>query len=165
MQIHIYFIFITVGRDVTIWLLLHHLLPPNSRVVTKVKGKSQTQKFTIIDAQNSFFLQARNARESAEKIEKLMRNRTNIQPFVIVIGESHTEPTQYVVYVDNIKFVCESVGKAIDACLKAFFVLSLKYPLASASVWQFVQNYFYEIRTPNDKILPANSQLIKKLKK
>lgn len=43
-----------------------------------------------------------------------------------------------------------SVLKALDYCFKIYHVLNLKYPKQSAIVWQFVQTFFYKIKTPYD---------------
>lgn len=52
---------------------------------------------------------------------------------------------------------------AIDTCLKIFFVFNLKFPEASAAVWQFVQFYFYDISLKNETAFPSVKVLINEL--
>lgn len=135
-----------------------------SRIVTKLpNGKNNVKKFTILDSQNALFMCGRTVSECEDKIYELRNQQTNVQPFVIIAGEKNN--LQYLVYIDCSKFICESIGHAIDCCFKIMFVLSLKYPSACMPIWHFIQHYFYDLYKPHDNVFPSSSQLIKMLSK
>lgn len=48
-------------------------------------------------------------------------------------------------------FKVETPLKAINICFKNFFALNLKYPVQSDHIWEFIQNFFYDITLKQDK--------------
>lgn len=126
-------------------------------------------KYTIKDAQNAFIKLLPSTQEADQFIESqistLSSQKLNLQPFIFIIGENLYSQNQYFVYCDKIKFKCVSLLAALDCTFKLFQVFNLEYPLQCKAVWQFIQTFFYNIKTKYDDAFPAINLLICKLKK
>lgn len=65
--------------------------------------------------------------------------------------------------INNITYEMPTISKAVEACLKAIFVLNAEYPKESRHVWQFVQTVLFELKTKYDKSFTAVNTLISDL--
>lgn len=85
-----------------------------------------------------------------ELLIKKKKQKKNIQPFLIIIGDELASPNEILVYFDEIKYKLPSTLHAILVCFQIFQVFNLKYPDESHDVWYFIQKYFFNIVTNFD---------------
>lgn len=158
--------FISEGKHVSILFLLHGAIVPTSKRTVKVGTRKAMLKYTISDSQDSFMVTGRNINEVEGKLlDKKSRNNP-IQPFLVVIfDDDNTTPNQFLVCCDQIKYNFLSIIPALDCCFKIFHVFNLRYPLESIAVWQFIQQFVFEIYTKHDVVLPNMSIFINEIKK
>lgn len=97
--------------------------------------------------------------EAARK-EKLLKWKQTLQPVIVAVGP---EVDEVYVKVDEHMYRVSGIQKAIDICFKFFFALQAKYPIESEQVWQFIQLYFYNIETRQDKKFVGVNTLINDL--
>jgi len=91
-----------------------------------------------------------------------------VQPYVTLLcSDPSNEFIVAASYVIINKFVysVETPLKAVDICFKTFFALNLNYPKESNHIWQFIQQFLYEITTKTDKNYQAVNHIINDLKK
>jgi len=77
-----------------------------------------------------------------------------VQPYVALLcsdPQNEFVVTASYVIINKYTFKVETPLKAIDICFKSFFALNLRYPIQSDHVWEFIQKYFYDITTEQDK--------------
>lgn len=141
----------TDGRNAVVFYLLHALMPPTTKEVTRDSDKkSHVKRFTLKDSQNSFMTMHTTLIEWEEHIAHLSQRQSTIQPMISLIGESLLDPKEIFVYFEGVKFKFFNIIKAIDICFKIFFVFNFKFPLASQAVWQFIDSYFYKVSDKPD---------------
>jgi len=79
--------------------------------------------------------------QTAAELEALLNskkgNGNNIQPCLLIVG-TISEPSQIMVYFDNIRYKVFSIVRGIDICFKIFHVFNLEYPIQSLNVWLFI---------------------------
>lgn len=83
----------------------------------------------------------------------------SIQPYVLVLGDSLLEASQFFVILDDIVYEVETMIKAVDTCFKVFFVLNAQYPAMATEPWTFIQRAVFHIVTPYDKTTPRLIEL------
>lgn len=120
-------------------------------------------KYSISDSQQSYILIAQTAAELEALLNSKKGNGNNIQPCLLIVG-TISEPSQIMVYFDNIKYKVFSVVRAIDICFKIFHVFNLEYPIQSLNVWLFIQKLYFNISSKYDKPCPLVNQIISELK-
>lgn len=84
--------------------------------------------------------------------ERALSHKQKVQPYLLVEGDSLSNPRTYYVVLDSIRYQFESSKKAFDTLFKIFHVLSAKYPIQSEYLWVLIQKVIYEIETPFDQI-------------
>jgi hypothetical protein len=82
---------------------------------------------------------------------------------MLIVG-TITNPSQIIIYFDEIKYKFFSVIKAIDLCFKIYHVFNIEYPIDSWNVWLFIQRFFFNIKSKFDKSCPTIEQIISELK-
>lgn len=128
--------------------MIHGILIPTSKKSTKKSnGKKNMIKYSITDSQSTFIYVCHTAAGVDEHIQNLISTNENIQPFIIIIASDILYPQEILVYVDGIKYKFFNILNAIDICFKIFHLFNIKYPIQCESVWQFIQCYFYEIKS------------------
>lgn len=127
-----------------------------------LNGKKSTSKFTIKDSQESFVYVAVSIGALEDHIEFLKKRSENVQPFIAVIGPTILKFTDIFIYFDGIKLPFKTFVRAVDICFKIFYLFNLEYPPASCIFWNFIQNYFYQLKTKNH--FPRAQLLIDELK-
>lgn len=138
-------------------------LPTSKNSFSDSNGRKCTVKFSIKDSQNSFLMVANTAVELEEML-KLKKNKNNpIQPCLLIVG-SVVNPSQILVYFDEIRYTFFSIVKALDICIKIYHVFNIEYPIESLNVWLFLQRFFYNIKLKSDKPSPLINQIISELK-
>lgn len=155
-------------RTISIFKLLHHLLPPNTRSKFKVAEKSVNWKPSIQDSLNSMFLFVETESSIEEKISDLSKEHKakslTLQPIVVILM-SNEVPTKFFVRIDGTTYIQHNILAAIDLCFKSFHVFNLAYPRQSHNAWIFIQKFFYTITTAYDKTISSVSSLITELNK
>ena len=87
--------------------------------------------------------------ELRRRIDKAHQNRTTIQPYLLIQGE-----TSFVV-IDTIKYVFHDVLRAFEVLFKCFHVMNLNYPSASEHIYFVLQRIVFKITTDFDsKYIP-----------
>lgn len=92
-----------------------------------------------------------------------------VQPYILIVGSifqngNASDHIQSFVVINDTKYELETPLKAVDVCFKAFFTLNYKYPFEGEQVWTFIQKYFFEINTYNDKHFSQLNTIINHLK-
>lgn len=145
---------------------MHFVLMPTTKTVKYVNGEKLHFKYSIKDSQNSFMLVGATAIDLEEALQQKIKQNLPIQPFILIKG-SITNPEEIMVYFDGIRYQLYSILRALEVCLKIFFVFNLNYPAESVLVWSFIKQYFFNsiTATQNEKNHPAVSHLINELDK
>lgn len=108
-------------------------------------GNKNTVKFAIKDSQESFMYIGRSHEQIEEYLIYLKKKKESIQPFLLCVGEDVTTIKEVYVYFDDVKFSFTSFLRAVDICLKIFFVFNVQFPIEAVIFWSFIQTNFYEI--------------------
>jgi len=114
--------------------------------------------------------------QNAIELQEVYLNKENkastfgltVQPYVTLLcSDPSNEFIVAASYVVINKFVysVETPLKAVDICFKTFFALNLDYPKESNHIWQFIQQFLYEITTKTDKNYQSVNLIINDLKK
>lgn len=135
-------------RDIVFSCLLHALLPPGGHIRNKLTNKNW--KFSIADSQNSFIIRVDNASGYNEAIsrrrDKYSQYNMCMQPCILIVSNSdYSEITSIQAIYDNILYSFDSFVKALSCIFKIHYVFNLNYQKESHSVWEFIQNYIFEI--------------------
>lgn len=101
--------------------------------------------------------------ELEENMKARKQKNVPIQPCMLIVG-TIINPSQIIIYFDEIKYKFFSVIKAIDLCFKIYHVFNIEYPIESLNVWLFIQRYFFNIKSKYDKSCPIIQQIISELK-
>jgi len=144
--------------------LLHALfVPTTKKAYIDSNGKKCLQKFSIKDSQNSLVMVANTSVELEETMKARKQKNIPIQPCMLLVG-TITNPSEIIIYFDEIKYKFFSIVKAIDSCFKIYHVFNIEYPIESINVWLFIQHYFFNIKSKFDKSCPLINQIISELK-
>lgn len=161
--------------DLILTLLLNAILKPTVRIRVKNHQSSTStptnEKYyyhpTIKDAQDSMIIvvPSMSEFETVKECKRLksLEIETKIQPYIVVIGDDKLNLKEFYVCVEGTLLKCSTFIKALDTCLKSFFVFELQYPIESSFVWLFLQKHFYQIDTEYDKKSPAVTELMQSL--
>lgn len=110
-------------------------------------GQSRLVRFTIRDSQNSFIWLRPTVAAMEEEIRFKTSNSENIQPFIMIVGESLKVINEVFVYFDGIKFPFKSVIRSVDCCFKIFHLFNLEYPKPCTTFWNFIETFFFEMKS------------------
>lgn len=102
----------------------------------------------------------------AEQKEKALKRKTasgEVEPYLIVVGQTLSTVTVTYLIIDKIQFMFRSVLKAFDILFKTFFALDLKYPAQAEHIYILIQKGIFGISTINDKPLPYIEDILKYL--
>lgn len=147
---------------ISTFFLMHHILKPVSRPTIKHNNKRIFKKWTILDSQNSFVVVGETLESAEYQITLKKSINLPIQPFLVIIGDLNS-PKEILVYFDDIRYRFFNVLKAIDCCFEIFFVFNLTFPETSQVFWQFLQQYFYDVKTEHDGEFPSIYSIMKLL--
>ncbi|XP_055681882.1 uncharacterized protein LOC129789256, partial [Lutzomyia longipalpis] len=147
-------------KDCGVLLLLCAILTP-----VKIK---KTHKPSILDAQKELALFVTCPSDISRKIavmrSEYQEQKLSIQPKLIIVGEYDTTKLQVdeiFVYFDEVKYKMGSIRKAVDTIIKLCFVFNIEYSKITRQIWRFLQEYFYQIDSPETS--PAIRNLCNKL--
>lgn len=143
---------------------LPYVLPPS----VQKTNSNKINKPTIVDAQSSLIIKANTMTEFIKKLEDIKsdyaQNKKKLQPLLVAIGEDN-DCTEFYVSMDNHKFKFGSFIEALDICFKVFHLFNFQYPDKCFNCWQFIQLYFYNIKTKYDINVPTIITLMNDLQK
>lgn len=94
------------------------------------------------------------------KREKLKGMELQLQPFVLVVGPTKNSITERYVIINDTHYELHTTIKAVEACLKAIFVLNAEYPKECHHVWQFIQKAILKLKTKYDKSFTSVNTLM-----
>lgn len=86
---------------------------------------------------------------------KLVGLGYTLQPFIIIVGPTLKEISNYLVVVDNIFYQLNSIATSVDCCFKIIITLNAEYSVECETVWFFIQKAFCNLQTPFDKNFTA----------
>jgi len=84
------------------------------------------------------------------KVDSCYEKKQTLQPLICIIGDEYIDSKEFFVYYFSNYYELPNIVEAVDLCFKIFHVFNLKYPIKSALVWTFLQNYIYDIDTEFD---------------
>jgi len=121
------------------------------------KGKKAKLQWrpSKVEMRDGFITHVLSSAEVKETIsrrrDKLVGLGQTLQPFVLIVGSSLKEISNYFVIVDNTFYRLNSILSAVDCCFKIIITLNAKYPSESEAIWCFIQKGLYKLNTPLDK--------------
>jgi len=86
----------------------------------------------------------------ADKRKQCLERGITWQPQVLVLGENVLVPEQVLVLLNDTVYEVHSLIKAVDVCLKAFFVINAEYPCHAQEPWLLLQRGVFGIDTSFD---------------
>lgn len=125
------------------------------------KGKKAKLQWrpTKIEMRDGFITHVLSNAEVKETIsrrrDKLVGLGQTLQPFVLKVGSSLKDISNYFVIVDNTFYCLNSILSEVDCCFKIIITLNTKYPSESEPIWYFIQKGLYKLNTPLDKKFTA----------
>lgn len=140
-------------------------LPFLISVSTSKGKKSKTQwRPSKLEVRDGFITHVLSNAEVEETItrrrHKLVGLGQTLQPFVIIVGSSLKDISNYLVIVDNTYYRLNSIISSIDCCFKIIISLNAEYPSESEGIWYFIQKGLYNLHTPLDKNFTSVNVLI-----
>lgn len=127
--------------------------------VAKHKTTKKAWKYSIIDSQESFMVHIQTITIYEETlqsiIDKYYEYNLTLQPIIIIVGEDLSNITDYYTVYNKIIYKCTSMVHAVSTCLKIHYVFNLNFQAQCKSVWEFIEQFFFEIEKP--KKGPFNS--------
>ncbi|KAL4710274.1 hypothetical protein ACJJTC_003554 [Scirpophaga incertulas] len=136
--------------------LLINIVPPKGRV-------SKTGKFSTQECLDSIMIIVENPGDInatiQRQIEKGVRRKINVQPYIILLGTMQKVSQAYIV-IDNIRYTFDSATTAFDILFKSFHVLNARYPRPSDHIHLIIQRCVYDIYTKFDNPVPYISDIL-----
>lgn len=149
---YLFCLFLLDTEDYILTTLLNSILLPTARFKDRAGGIKR--KATIADGQESFVLQLEcindYQRKLADLTTKYYYSGLTIQPLIIVEGSVNSILKNFFVYFDGTLYKFPSFIASLDICFKIFQIFQLKYPKACEIPWNFIQQYFFNIKTMYD---------------
>ncbi|KAL0117627.1 hypothetical protein PUN28_008781 [Cardiocondyla obscurior] len=140
--------------------LLPHLLPPKSRI----RLSKNQWKPSIPECKDSIIitttLVANITKVQEDRRKAAAELGITLQPFIIAVGASNDDISDFFVSVDDTLYKISSALKAIDFCFKFFQVFDIEYPVESVHIWLLFQKLLYNYHTNCDKLSPNVTETI-----
>lgn len=100
-----------------------------------------------------------------ERIENAaLQTKQNVQPFVLLVGQSWDSVTDSYVVIDRRTYNLENPIRAVEVCFKIFYSLHCAYSNFSKPVWLLIQGSIYELPFEKGDSNTAVSRWLKKFK-
>ncbi|KAF2887458.1 hypothetical protein ILUMI_18715, partial [Ignelater luminosus] len=137
------------SRDAVIFWALHGYFVPTAKVTRKdSSGRKSVTKFTIKDSQESFVFVGKSHQQIEEHVRHLKTlKESTIQPFILCVGNDITSVKDIYLYFNDIKYSFCSFLHAVDICFKLCYVFDLSFPSACTMFWNFIESFFFEIKS------------------
>lgn len=78
--------------------------------------------------------------------QKLLEFNATLQPFAAIVGELEN-PEGFYIVVNNMHYKVESSVRMIELLYKLFHAFDVAYPLECESVWLFINELIFEMKT------------------
>lgn len=124
---------------------IHAYLIPTKKVAQKgTDGTTTIKRFTVKDSQVAFCFVGDTISQIEDHLRYLNTIQESIQPFILALKSRDGERfEEFLVYIDGFKLKCTRLLRAVDVCLKMFYLFDIKYPLACEQFWEFLAAFFY----------------------
>ena len=99
----------------------------------------------------------------AERREKYSKCGLTLQVAIFAVTPVN-KSNIYVVKVETITYVFDSVVKALDVAFKLTFTLNCKYCHEATQAYMFIQRHFFEIQCPGEHVSTNLAVLLKEMK-
>lgn len=144
------------------------IIPGVKRIKEKNISAKNPQKGSIRSAMNSFIQLLDCTAEFDNKIQELQKElaeeKQKFQPIILVVGKAYSQISEFYIYFGNKYYKKNTYLACIDLCFKIFQVFNLEYPTFCYGPWLFIQKYFFDINTDNDKNISKLLGLLNYLK-
>ncbi|XP_055855441.1 uncharacterized protein LOC129918752 isoform X2 [Episyrphus balteatus] len=149
----------TDSKYCMIILLLHAVIKPpfisiNVSSSDNDGNKKRKWKPTISDAQNATVMHCLTEMDFQIKYEELKseasQNNTILQPILAVIGEDLTDLESFYVLYDCILYKVDTFIKSLDILFKIYYVMNFEFRVETKHVYEFIESYFYKIKSPSN---------------
>jgi hypothetical protein len=85
------------------------------------------------------------------------------QPYLVLVGEP-LKIKDVFIFVMSHRYKMNSMRQAIDVCIQIFITFHIKFPTECCHIWNFIQQWFYEIKSDQTKYSSSVNSLLKLLK-
>lgn len=86
-----------------------------------------------------------------DRITLTQKSGISFGPYIILVGSSWSNITQYEVVVNkDLRYQFSDIKSALQATFKIYFALDIEYTADAAPCWMFVQRAIYKIETKFD---------------
>ncbi|XP_041466263.1 uncharacterized protein LOC121416815 [Lytechinus variegatus] len=125
--------------DTAAVLLLLCLLPPCNHGRSGAVGKMS------VGSAVDLLLQFEKTGVNLEQL--LQEGKRQMQPFLLALGRSKAQITQYFIIIDHMALPCAAhdIEGAMDALFKSHYVFGLEYARPLKNFWTFVQTTIYGV--------------------
>lgn len=73
------------------------------------------------------------------------RECNELQPFIILVGETPDESNRFYIFINDILYETESFLKALSITYQMHFILNIEYAKECTQVWYLIQDFFYNM--------------------
>ena len=100
-----------------------------------------------------------------EDPEETISNSGNHHPFIIVVGEDHLHPNQFLIIVENNKLLeVGSFTKAMVALVSAYYIFDIVYAKPCTNTLLFIEKFLFELEC-SSKLSPSCVAAISSMEK
>lgn len=86
------------------------------------------------------------ANKIASRKKKLNEYGITLQPSVCVVG-SGDKPDAFFILVDDTSYKVDTTIRSLELVFKLFHALDIEYPIECESVWLFIQDLIFKMKT------------------
>ncbi|XP_059222247.1 uncharacterized protein LOC106085717 isoform X2 [Stomoxys calcitrans] len=157
-------------NNCVIFYAIHFIIKPTARNITHdpVTNERKNAKVTMQESRNSFMILCQTQKELLSVIVQMKSdsdcNNEAFPPIIGCVGDSIYQITQYYVFYDDVCYEFGDILSCIDAAFKIFQILKIPFPKQCKSVWYFIQDYFFDMKLPNDEKTSSLTALFNDLK-
>lgn len=98
-----------------------------------------------------------------ERIQQCKSLGITMQPLVVAVTPTEGTVESCHIVIDNTSYKTTGLIRTLDISFKIVMALDAEYNIESKYAYLFLQRFFYDIKTKNDKMTSAISNLIGKL--
>ncbi|CAH1102910.1 unnamed protein product [Psylliodes chrysocephalus] len=136
-----------VDQYITALLTLPYLFAP---ITIRTSSPRLTWRPSRSETADSFVLNIKNLSDLdsivKRRTEKLRLHHLTLQPFLVILGELNNI-TRIFVCIDEVKYPCDSILRALEVLFKTFHAFDVRYPAESEHVWTFLEEILYNLKT------------------
>lgn len=146
--------------QVMVFQLIQSLLPP-SRLTKKVLAEKKEKKkfYTVNESREAFVMICKTEADYKQMFDRKVEIEVSVPPYISLIG-SVEQPQYFMVDFENITYKCFKFAKALEICVKTYFVFNIAFPEACDSIWEFVNEQFFRVEPQGKKAKPGIDALL-----